>query len=371
MAPELVHEVLDAELRSGVTQFTEFTDEPIAAASIGQVHRAVLRDGRHVAVKIQYPGVAQAIRNDLANTELVATFARFATSAAGIVFDPRRMARELTLRISEEVDYEREAATITAFSELYRGHPFIRVPDVIPEASSEHVLTMTYLDGMDWAAAQQAEQDLKNTWAEVIIRFSYGNIRHANLLHADPHPGNYRFGPDGTVGFVDFGCVTILSEQKRRLWVTIMRAAIEGRSDDLRAAIVQAGFISDDSAISAGELQAFYSQVFYEIVVAPQPATYSPESGARAARWLFGLDSTNPVSRMDISEDYVMVPRVQQAWNNVCGGLRATMPARAIIDDMDNVAEPITELGKLHHAWVRERGLPSALGEHKYLTVGH
>ena len=141
----------------------------MAAASIGQVHRAVLRDGRQVAVKIQYPGVAQAIRDDLANTELVATFLRFATVSVGNDGRSRAVAREAAARISEEVDYRHEAAMIAVFSDLYRGHPFIRVPDVIPEASSDRVLTMTYLDGMDWAAAQQADQDLKNTWAEVII----------------------------------------------------------------------------------------------------------------------------------------------------------------------------------------------------------
>jgi predicted unusual protein kinase regulating ubiquinone biosynthesis (AarF/ABC1/UbiB family) len=366
MAPTLVHEVLDAELGSAIALFDEFTDEPMAAASIGQVHRAVLRDGRQVVVKIQYPGVAQAIREDLANTELVATFLRFATSASGIMVDPRTFARELTVRIGEEVDYRREAATIATFSDLYRGHPFIRVPDVISEASSDRVLTMTYLDGMDFVAAQHAEQALRNTWAEVIIRFGYGNIRHANLLYADPHPGNYRFHPDGTVGFVDFGCVKVLPERWRRLWVTIMRAIIEGRIDDLRADMVQAGFIADDSPLTGEDLQRFYSQVFYEIVIAPQPATYSPESGARSARWLFGLDSTNPLSRMNVSEEYVFVPRVQQAWSNVCGALHATMAARSIADDMDGVAEPITELGKRHHAWVRERALPTALENHDH-----
>lgn len=366
MAPALVRELLDAELGCAVELFAEFDDEPMAAASIGQVHRALLYDGRDVVVKIQYPGVAQAIRDDLANTELVATFLRFATSASGMVLDPRTLARELTVRIGEEVDYRREAANIAAFSELYRAHPFIRVPDVVPELSGDRVLTMTHLDGVDWAAAQQADQDLKNTWAEVITRFGNGNFRHANLLHADLHPGNYRFNRDGTVGFVDFGCVKILPERKRRLWVIIMRAVIDGRSEDLRDALVQAGFITAESPLTAEELQWFYSQVFDEIVTAPQPATYSPASGARTARWLFGLDSTNPLSRMTAPDDYVFAPRVQTAINSVCGALHATLPARAIADDMDEVAEPITELGKLHHAWVRERGLPSALEHHDH-----
>lgn len=366
MDTALVHEVLDRELGPAVDDFAEFIDAPIAAASIGQVHRAVLRDGRHVAVKIQYPGVAQAIREDLANTELMATVVRFATSASGMAFDPRAMAHELAVRIGEEIDYRREAATIARFSALYRGHPFIRIPELIPTASSEQVLTMTYLDGLDWQAAQQADQVLKNTWAEVIIRFSDGNFRHANLLHADPHPGNYRFNPDGTVGFVDFGCVKVLPEPKRRLWVSIIRNAVESRSNELRQRLVQAGFIADDSPLTAEDVHAWYSQVLYEIVLASQPATYSPESAARTGRWLFGLDSDNPLSRMTIPDDYVFAPRVYQAITSICGALHATLPVRSIIDDMDGVAEPITSLGKSHHSWVRERGLPSALDHHDW-----
>lgn len=225
---------------------------------------------------------------------------------------------------------------------------------------------MTYLDGLDWQAAQQADQVLKNTWAEVIIRFSDGNFRHANLLHADPHPGNYRFNPDGTVGFVDFGCVKVLPEPKRRLWVSIIRNAVESRSNELRQRLVQAGFIADDSPLTAEDVHAWYSQVLYEIVLASQPATYSPESAARTGRWLFGLDSDNPLSRMTIPDDYVFAPRVYQAITSICGALHATLPVRSIIDDMDGVAEPITSLGKSHHSWVRERGLPSALDHHDW-----
>lgn len=364
MATELVHEVLNAELVSGVDTFADFSDTPIAAASIGQVHRAVLHDARRVAVKIQYPGVAAAIRDDLANTELVATFLRFVTSASGMAFDPRSLARELTVRIGEEVDYRREAATIEAFSELYRDHPFIRIPDVIAGASSDRVLTMTFLDGMGWEEAQRADQELKNTWAETILRFSHGNFRHANLLHADPHPGNYRFHPDGSIGFVDFGSVKALPEIKRQHWVAIVRHVIDGRTDDLRTTMVNAGFITDDSPLTGDDIYAYYSQVFYELITDPQPVTFTPDSGARSARWLFGLDTANPLSRMSAPDDYVFAPRVQQALTTICGHLHATLPARSISDDMDGVAEPQTELGRLHQAWVRRRGLPGALDNH-------
>lgn len=365
MHPELVREVLEAELGCAVGQFAEFTEEPMAAASIGQVHRAVLRDGRQVVVKVQYPGVAQVIRDDLANTELVATVLRFANAAAGMTPDVRAVARETAARISEEVDYRHEAAMIAAFAELYRAHPFIRIPDVIPDASSDRVLTMTYLDGVNWPEAQQAEQDLKNAWAEVIVRFINGNFKHANLLQADPHPGNYRFNADGTVGFVDFGCVKVLPELQRWRLVAGLRAATEGRKEEYRDLLLQMGFLSTDSDLTADEIYQWESEINYETTVGPQPATFTHETTRRAIRNIFDLRNADHVlARMNWPDDYVFVSRIQFAFGSVLAGLSATLPARAILDDMDGVAEPVTEMGKQHHAWVRERGLPSALEHH-------
>jgi predicted unusual protein kinase regulating ubiquinone biosynthesis (AarF/ABC1/UbiB family) len=364
MAPALVHQILRDELTAGMETFAEFSDDPVSAASIGQVHKATLHNGRDVAVKVQYPGVAQAIREDLANTELVATFLRFATSASGIVFDPRQLAREYTARIHEETDYRREAAMIDTFHQVYFDHPFFRVPAIVGEACTDRVLTMSFMEGSGWETAQSARQESKNTWAEVITRFSYSNLRHSNLLHADPHPGNYRFGSDGSVGFVDFGCVKVLPEPKRRLWISIVRNTMDNHLDALRADVIEAGFMTEDSAMSGEDLRDFWTQVFYEFVAAPQPVTYTARSTARTARWMFSPDSANPLSRMHIPEDYAFAPRVNQALTNICANLHATLPARSIVDDMDGVAEPETELGRLHHAWVRRRGLPGALDDH-------
>jgi predicted unusual protein kinase regulating ubiquinone biosynthesis (AarF/ABC1/UbiB family) len=366
MHPTLVHEVLAAEIGSTAQHFADFTDQPMAAASVGQVHRAVLHDGRDVVVKIQYPGVARAIQDDLANTELVATFLRFVTAASGMPIDVQALAREAAARISEEIDYRHEAAMITAFSELYRGHPFIRVPEAIPQASTGRVLTMTYLDGMDWSAAQLADQDLKNTWAEVISRFTNGNYRHANLVHADPHPGNYRFGADGSVGFLDFGCVTILPERRRWLWTSFLRAAVDGRRDDYRDLLAQMGFLDSGSKLTDDELQQWVSDMSYESTSA-QPVTYTPAETARIVHGFFDVrDKDHPVAKITVPAEHVFTSRIMLAFASVAGGLHATVESRALMDDMDGVAEPITELGKLHHAWVRERGLPGALDHHDH-----
>lgn len=366
MDPLLARDVLEAELGRRVEDvFAQFADEPMAAASIGQVHRAVLPDGRAVAVKIQYPGVAEAIREDLANTELLTTIIRFVgATAPGALPDLRQATHELTARITEELDYRHEAANIAAFSEVYRGHPFIRIPEVIADASADRVLTMTYLDGLDWASAQQADQDLKNAWAEVISRMVTGSYRHANLFHADPHPGNYRFGTDGTVGFVDFGCVKVLAEPQRRQIVEMARAAVDGHADELRKVMADSGFLADDSTLTAQEAYQWWAAVLHELLV-DQPATYGRESSERAVRALLDMrPSDHAVRRMSVPPDFVFFARLNLSMNAIFVALGATMHARSLLDDMDGVADPVTDLGKQHVAWVRERGLPFGMDVH-------
>jgi predicted unusual protein kinase regulating ubiquinone biosynthesis (AarF/ABC1/UbiB family) len=371
MAPALARSALEADLgRTTEEVFAEFSPEPMAAASIGQVHRAVLHDGRQVAVKIQYPGVAQAIRDDLSNTELLATVFRFAAGAAGALGatlpDVERVTGEIAARIGEEVDYRREASHIAAFSDLYRGHPFIKVPDVVTSASGDRVLTMTYLDGMDWTAAQQADQELKNTWAEVISRFAIGSYRHANLFHADPHPGNYRFNADGTVGFVDFGCVKVLTEHQRRLIVDVVRAAVDGRKEDLRDAMVQSGFFTEGSTLTADEAYRWFAEILYELL-AEQPVTYTEQASVRAMSSMLDVRSADhPMRRMTVPPDFVFFSRLNLSMNAIFTTLRATFDVRAQLDDQDGVASPVSELGRRHDAWVRERGLPHGLDHHDH-----
>ncbi|MCX2932111.1 AarF/ABC1/UbiB kinase family protein [Mycobacterium sp. CVI_P3] len=358
MDPVLVRQLLDAQLGAGVGQFAEFVDQPIATASIGQVHRAVLRDGRAVAVKVQYPGVARAIEDDLANAELLGTFLKVVRAATAMRTDVGDVAREVAARIREEVDYRHEAATIKAFGELYRGHPFIRIPQVVDEASGDRVLTMTYLDGMDWAQAQHADQDLKNTWAETIMRFNYSTGRLSNLLHGDPHPGNYRYFGDGTVGFLDFGCVQVKTQHECYGWTALIRAAVDGRKADMRDLAAQMGLLDADPTLTADELYRWAVDLMYDFIAAPQPVTYTPEFRARRIRSMFDFrDRDHTLARVSLPAMMAFTARIQLNLVNICTTLGATLPVRAILDDTDGVAEPITALGRQHHAWVRERGL--------------
>jgi predicted unusual protein kinase regulating ubiquinone biosynthesis (AarF/ABC1/UbiB family) len=371
MDSSLVRAIVESELGSPPEQlFADFQEQPIAAASIGQVHRAVLHDDRDVVVKIQYPGAAEAIRADLANAELLVTFFRLAGAASGgMKADVRALASGVSARISEELDYRHEAAMIGRFSDLYRGHPFVRIPEVITGLSADRVLTMTHLGGMDWGAAQNADQDLKNAWAEAVIRFTYASQRHANLWHADPHPDNCRFNSDGTVGFLDFGCVQVFSEQQRYRYVTMVRAAIEGRRQDLRDIMEESGFLHSDPTLNSDELHHWWAQLLHEIIASPQPATYTSETTDRVLRGVFDIRSSeHPLARMSGPTEYACLPRILISLNNICATLGATLPMRAIADDIDNIAEPTTTFGKQHHAWVAERGLPHALDHHEDQT---
>src|SRR5205807_922673 len=245
MEPVLVAAVIESELgRPPEELFAELTLEPMAAASIGQVHTARMHDGTEVAVKVQYPGVADAIGDDLANTELLFTFVKI---AKGIVpgfgnFDVRGMAEEISERFSEEIDYASELAYQSGFAEHYRGHPFIRVPEVFPELSTDRVLTMEMVHGRRWTETADVDQALRDRWGEIAHRFFFGSIARLGMFNADPHPGNYLFHDDGTVTFLDFGCVKRLSPDAQRGFFDMPAAAIDNDADRLLGVWIEQGF---------------------------------------------------------------------------------------------------------------------------------
>lgn len=362
MHPDLARRTVEAELGRPLDEvFASFSVEPVAAASIGQVHRAQLLDGRDVAVKVQYPGVAEAIGDDLANTELISTALRLMSAVSGAAADLRAATEEISERIGEELDYRLEAQHIAAFAALYRGHPYIEIPDVIAEASTERVLTMTYLAGVDWAAAQDAPQPLKDTWAEVVVRMLTGSYRHADLFHADPHPGNFRFHADGRVGFLDFGCVKRLPEDHRRRMVLMLRATMEDRRQDLHALMAEAGFFTGGETLTPDQAYQWWSSMTHELTV-NRAVTFDSADIERTARSLLDVRSTDhPVRRMTIPRDYVFFSRVSLALSSMLGAWHATLNARAIVDELDGVAPPVTVVGEAHARWVHERGLPHGL----------
>src|SRR5438477_11324158 len=194
MAPSLAEKVVRDEPGADPEKlFLDWNPEPLAAASIGQVHKAVMPDGRIVAVKVQYPGVDKAIKSDLDNAEMLyGMFASFALKN----MDVKALVDELRARMADELDYRLEARLQQDFADRYRGHPFIHVPDIVPERSAQRVMTSAWVDGLSWAQfEEQATDDEKQRAAEILFRFAEGSIWHHRVFNGDPHPGNYRFIP--------------------------------------------------------------------------------------------------------------------------------------------------------------------------------
>jgi predicted unusual protein kinase regulating ubiquinone biosynthesis (AarF/ABC1/UbiB family) len=351
MAPESVRAVLESELRCPVeSAFAEFDWTPLAAASVGQVHAARLHDGRAVAVKVQYPGVADAIAADAKNTELLATFLSLiigGLSSRKLSFDLRGAAREISARIAEELDYRLEAANQAEFAELYRGHPFIRVPDVIGGLCTERVLIQDLVQGLPWSEALTDEQELRDQWAEVIWRFTYGTSSHICALHADPHPGNYVFHEDGSVSFLDFGCVKRFSRDQFAMFDVIMREVLRNDAPGAWRACVEAGFWRSTDPVTPDEVLDFW-RGDWEMLWAEQRFVITPETVARRVerRCSRNGPSSNALRQLKMSPEYTIMGRVELGVEAVIAQLRPSNEWGAIAAEHLENAPPATKLGK-------------------------
>jgi predicted unusual protein kinase regulating ubiquinone biosynthesis (AarF/ABC1/UbiB family) len=359
MAPELARVVLERELgqRTG-SAFAEFDWSPLAAASIGQVHAAQLHDGRAVAVKIQYPGVAAAITADLKNNELLCAFLGliFALSPTKVSFDVRGAARELSLRIADELDYRREAANQQEFADLYRGHPFIHIPELIGELCTERVLTQELIQGRPWKEALLAEQTLRDSWAEAIYRFGFATNPRLRLIHADPHPGNYLFHDDGSVSFLDFGCVKRFAPEQLESMNAIVRACL--REDVLGTwrASVEGGFWRSSDPVTPEEVFAYWREP-WELWWAEQPFTITPEYVAKWLERKFSPTgpSANAFRHLTASPELSMIGRIELGEASMAAELRATNHWGTIVAESCEGSAPFTAMGKLDHAFFAER----------------
>jgi predicted unusual protein kinase regulating ubiquinone biosynthesis (AarF/ABC1/UbiB family) len=359
MPPELARATLERELgKPAEDAFAEIDWRPLAAASIGQVHAGRLHDGRAVAVKIQYPGAADAIRSDLKNVELLATFLRLACGAIfPLSLDLRAASREMSLRITEELDYRRELASQSEFAEHYRGHPFIHVPEVFGELCTERVLTQELASGRSWSEALVSPQALRDEWGEAIYRFTYGSFARYGLIHADPHPGNYLFHDDGSVSVLDFGCVKRFSHAKVKACLEALRAAC--RNNDALAtwqAGVDAGLWGASDPITPEEVLLVWREM-YGYLVEEQPRTLTFEHLARCAVYCSPEGpAANLVRNITGSTDYTVMPRIEMGMLSLLAGLRASGDWTAVMGEwFDREAAPRTAMGQRHRAFLEER----------------
>ena len=357
---ETVIAVVERELARPVDEaFAWIGEQPMAAASIGQVHAARLSGGREVVVKVQYPGVAEAIKADLRNTELLATLASMGSklSPIRVTADPTAIVEEVTERITEELDYRIEAANQTAFRAHYDGHPFIRIPEVVPELSTERVLVMDRHDGLRWTAALEQSQDLKDMWGEVIHRFVFGSLYDFAEFNADPHPGNYLFHDDGAVTFLDFGCVKRFSSDQVAAMHRISAAVFD--DDDAPALLesfIDVGCIPRSTKLSPQRVFDWWAPIWDPGRDEAGPFTFTPAFAAWVVERNFDMfgawrDIARGMGIGPESKDWTFLTRIQLGLYSVLGALTATADWRAVHDELRKGGKPRTALGLQHQTW--------------------
>ena len=241
MPTSRVHQVLRAELGSDWRrQFAEFDPRPAAAASIGQVHRAVLAGSRQpVAVKVQYPGADVALASDLKQIQRLAAAVSPLTGGLDVV----AMTREIAERVSEEVDYVLEGASQQQMAEAVAGHPRFIVPRV--HLATRRVLVSDWVDGVKLTTLADRPEAERNAAGLDYVTFLFAGPSLAGLLHADPHPGNYLVTSDNKLGVVDFGLVSRLPNRLPEPMGRLIRHAVAGDAQAMLAGLVKEGFVRE------------------------------------------------------------------------------------------------------------------------------
>ncbi len=349
-----IKKVLDEEYEGEKLSdlFDDFEEEAFAAASIGQVHKATLPDGKEVAVKIQYPGIAEALESDLRNAGVLMRLGR--ALAPGL--DAKSIADELRERVLEETDYEFEAQNQRSFARAYRDHPFIYVPDVHTRLSRRRVLVTELVDGTGFQEVKELPQEERNRFGEIVFRFCFGSIYHLKHFNADTHPGNYIRMDDGRVAFLDFGMTKRLDDEQIRLEQRAVDAAFRDDAEGMLEAFDEIGFLHDRSIdaerllehvkfiagwyVEDGELEITPKRVMKMVEVTSDPRSEYYDQVRKAA----------------LPADELMGRRMETGLLAVLAHLRATANWHRIMREWVYADPPATELGKEEWAYFEERG---------------
>ena len=285
--------------------FAEFEPLPFAAASIGQVHRARLRDGGAVAVKVQYPGVADAIESDLKNTALIDRLLTLLYPNQ----DRNALGAELKERMAEECDYAIEARNQQHFAQLMRDERRVWVPAVDMERSSKRVLVSELVDGQSFAefCATATQQD-RNWAGETIFRVAWGSILKHHVFNADPHPGNYLFA-DGKLVLLDFGCVKRYSPSFVEGWKAMARSILEDDRQAMMRALHQLEFLRGDERRFNYDYHRQMMQVLYEPFLMDRPFRFTSDYVSRTWRMMI-VDNPNK-GVMNMPRDWIFNNRLQ------------------------------------------------------------
>ncbi|HEY2428301.1 MAG TPA: AarF/ABC1/UbiB kinase family protein, partial [Acidimicrobiales bacterium] len=355
MSAELAAGVVEQELGAVPDElFAEWEAEPMAAASIGQVHRAITHDGRRVAVKVQYPGVDEAIRSDLGTAGLL--FRGMNTLFPGL--DPGPIVAELEARLLEELDYRREAANQELFASWYAGHPFIHVPAVVHELSAVRVLTTELAEGARFDEALTWTEEERNLAAEAIYRFVFRSIYRLHAFNGDPHPGNYLFLPGGRVTFLDFGLVKRFTPQETVLFGDMIRAIVlDADPHGFRGAVERAGLLPAGLPFADEDVAAYFS-AFYYLVERSERVRVEPSYASELVRRTF--DTSGPFAPImkaaNVPPAFVIIQRINLGLVAVLAQLGATANWRLIAEELWPWVggPPSTDMGRVEAAWLAE-----------------
>ncbi len=350
MSPELAAGVIEAEL--GATPesiFKEWDPLPIAAASIGQVHRAITADGQAVAVKVQYPGIAETIAADLGNVGLIRSLLKMAVPSQ----DVTALIEELRERISEELDYVREAENQRRFAAYFDGHPTARVPKIIDELSTARVMTSELAAGARFGEMLGWPQEEKDLAAETIHRFTFRSLYGMLAFNGDPHPGNYLFEPGGRVTFLDFGLVKHFTQGELDPLIHMIEAlCMHDDPEGFRRAMEEADFLEPGAPIPTKDVVAHMS-LFYETVRERGPRTMTSDYSSMVARRY--TDFKNPLAAYaKIPRPYVIVQRINLGLFAILGEMNATADWRGISEEIWPFvqAPPSTPMGEAEAPWL-------------------
>jgi len=333
-APKVPAEVMEFEVRGGLENFDDlfetFDFEAFAAASIGQVHRARLRDGRDVAVKIQYPLIDEIVKADLKNLKTL--MMRLVALFTDADFEP--LWGELQKGLLAEIDYLHEAENIRRMTALHAGVPEIVIPRVVDEATSKNVLTMEFVDGIPPAevCSDRYPTQLRNRWGVVLSEFQMRGLLEHRLLHADPNMANFAFLDDGRVVVYDFGCVKEVPVELARAYALAFIAVIEDRVADLPGIFVEIGLSRLDGSEIPVDLIEPYIEIIGEVFREDPPYTFG-DGNEEMYREIIQLGFQDWEEKMDMlfPEDVIFINRSLSGHFGNLSKLGATGPWRDLV----------------------------------------
>ncbi len=332
-APSVSFDVMEGELRRELEDFDELFEsietEAFAAASIGQVHRGVLRDGREVAVKIQYPKADRMVKADLKNMKTL--LGNLVGLFTDIDFDP--IWEEVKERLVEELDYLQEADNIRRKGEMFADFPKVIIPEVVPEASTQRVLTMEYVGAIppNEAASARYPQALKDTWGAALFEFTLRGLFQHRFLHADPNLANFAFREDGKVVVYDYGCMKQVPDNIAAGYAGLMDSVIHRRKTAIPKILRDMGVYKEGGVPLSRSVTDPYVDLLQDIVRTSPPYTFGEDDTIYKALYDLGMSNWQEASDIRFPRDMVFIDRTLGGLFGNLARLRATGPWRKIL----------------------------------------